>query len=342
MNHYKFLAVTLVALTLSSASGAKESVAINEVAALRSAYLMSSIKSTEDFAKYAGTKKLAASVADVFRTKNSGRFQAPLVTMLDSTTVQFAFSSRTIQVGYARFSEGILTVAGQPVKLQPFKTLINYKSEIATILKNKSAGFVHMLIPEADAANLVSKGFDWISFYLGYNAAAFIDETIMAEPRDGNLEAELARAYANRIRVSRTDKEAPKRSNKLSVFPVLFQCKGAVLAKMAQTSLTTDGRNIERDPIEIFGLGLEKTASGYKYSTDLGVVDMDSNFKVRQSTDSGIRVGSSFLSGPPWFRLPLIASRCCAKAGCYEKVRQSFETELKSQGRAYQRGNGAR
>lgn len=338
----------LILSSTASAASAVQDQSFNEMAAVRSAIVMSQMRKPADFASLPVDAKNLEMIKEEIKKFGKTQVSAPEITVPSPLVVEFKFGDQTVAVSYEKYDQSVLLVSGKPVKLESFKTFLNYRNEIDVILGRHSASLFEKLIPKAFAeGDGGSQIRDWISFYLGANSVAMsvID---LQQPRDGNLEADIARAYDVDAKV--WAKISSKTPEGYSGLLPIFRCENGRLSRIATDLI--DGSAQKVYGTKSIGMSrFERTKDGYVSQTvDQNIVYLDANFKVTKVQKSNFgqlhrelpKVGSDFLTHDPYYQFPRIADRCCAKSGCYQKVSASFRQSVTKAAESIKPGSPAK
>jgi hypothetical protein len=239
-------------------------------------------------------------------------FEVPVIGQPTDETLELKFKSRTVVLGFQDFAKGLVTVAGAPIKIEPSKTFLNYRSEVTAILGRKKASAMTLLIPEA-RADVMRPIDNFIASALSIFGPYRPKDLSGALTRNGDLENTLIDAYhvdaefwcqaatADLV----CDWNVEPDSYRFAT--LTFTCsKDGHLASVANERLVDDnGRRSSRKYVELTRKGSDQW--------------------VRRDLSGEKTVGKSDLNKSPFFKFPQIAERCCAKTGCADRVHSALE-----------------
>ena len=313
------LRLLVFALYLISGADAFASDEASSLAALHGAQALSQINAPGDFARaFPADSRYRKQIELELAARDHSEFIKPAVTMPTEQTVELKFPDRVVSLDYSRLEKQVLLVNGKPVKLEAFKTILNYKSEADAILSQKNFGFSVRLFSTADASSRLTKTLDWISYYTSVGNALATPSSL-GPSRDGNLAADIIRAYRNQV------------GDYPGVTPDQFTCAGGHLSTMRS------GVHEPGLPQQV----LRRTETGYTYNLGTLIIDMDGDFKITHSSYPEITRGADFTHVRPFFRFPRSAEKCCVLSRCYAEVSRGLKALLDETART-QRAQGVR
>ncbi len=306
----------------------------NQFFAGRFALLMSRVTKPSDLSSFLSWRETDLNLINrEIRSRNKVGFAQPRI-HLEKKTVELVFPERKVRVNFEHFEEGYVSLEGERIKFETFKTILNYQAEVKVILNRKKYSKVGFyLLPPAEARSL-SEAMDWISLQMGVglNAIGYGSGVngikSIGGSRTANLEANIIRAYENDLIAFERSKDEPLSENYL---PVTFVCRNGKLEKLGKNTLAFFGTNRLVQEIKVIQALPNNRFSFSRIERNGSDAILDSSFNVISSTNSTMKVGSnlseSMLNSHGGF--PPIAQRCCAKRGCYETVSRAWAPNLR-------------
>ncbi len=256
-------------------------------------------------------------------SKNAGPPFAPKnILQVDATTIKLEFADSSVTLGTKELSKNFIYVNGRKVKLDKNKTYYNYKAEIDEILKSKKNAFWSALVPEAyaearDPSSYLSWGLVQIQRAMGgMNRVENLKDSAVF-PSD--LEKEIIEAYKY---------EMSGQKGQGGAITTKFECEGERVKSITMGIYKADGTLDS----PFLGTMSEMLDGTWSFLNNLGG---NGDAQTKATVDGIVieknkRTSRRIFSESPFYEFPLVAKRCCQKAGCYEKVKQSFARSLRT------------